>query len=87
MPLDLTDDKSTLVQVMAWCCHQAITWTNADLSSVKSSGIHLRAISLEIPQPPFTKISLKITYLKSNWNLLGANELIKVVAPGLDKFY
>ena len=25
MPQDLTDDKSTLVQVMAWCC-QAITW-------------------------------------------------------------
>ena len=27
MPLDLTDDKSTLVQVMAWC-RQAITWAN-----------------------------------------------------------
>ena len=34
MPLDLTDDKSTLVQVMAWCCQasrqQAITWSNVD---------------------------------------------------------
>ena len=29
MPLDITDDKSTLVQVMAWC-HQAITWANVD---------------------------------------------------------
>ena len=28
MSLDLTDDKSTLVQVMAW--HQAITWANVD---------------------------------------------------------
>ena len=28
-----------------------------------------------IPQPPFTKFSLKITYLKLNWNLPGANEL------------
>ena len=31
MPLDLTDDKSTLVQALA-CCHQATshTWANAD---------------------------------------------------------
>ena len=28
MSLDLTDDKSTLVQVMAW--QQAITWANVD---------------------------------------------------------
>ena len=33
------------------------------------------AISYEIPQPPFTKISLKITYLKLNLNFPGANEL------------
>ena len=31
MPLDLTDDKSTLVEVMAWCRQaQAITWANVD---------------------------------------------------------
>ena len=30
MSLDLTDDESTLVQVMAWC-RQAITWANVDL--------------------------------------------------------
>ena len=60
--------------LVAWR-HQAITWTNVDLSSVWSSGIHLRSISSEIPQPPFTKVSLKITYLKLNWNLPGANEL------------
>ena len=35
---------------------QAITWTNFDLSSVKSSDIHLKAVSQEIPQP-----SLKYT--------------------------
>ena len=31
VPLDLTDDKSTLVQVLAWC-HQATsyTWANVD---------------------------------------------------------
>ena len=46
-----------------------------DLSSVKSSDIHLMATSLEIPQPSITKCSLKITYLKSQSNLPGANEL------------
>ena len=30
--------------LVAWR-HQAITWTNVDLSSVRSSGIHLRTIS------------------------------------------
>ena len=52
------------------------TWTNIDLSSVRASGIHLRAISQEIPQPPITKISLKIIYVKFHSNLPGANELI-----------
>ena len=40
--------------------HQAITRTNADWSSVKSSDIHIRAISQEMPQPSITKIHLKI---------------------------
>ena len=37
MSLNLTDDKSTLVQVMAWCRHsrpsgsKPFTWTNVDL--------------------------------------------------------
>ena len=59
--------------------HQAITWTNIDLSSGRSSGIHLSAILQEIPQipkPPIAKISLKITYLNFHWNLPGANELM-----------
>ena len=34
--------------------------TNVDLSSLRSSDIHLRAISLKISQPSVTKISLKI---------------------------
>ena len=58
--------------LVAWR-HQAITWTNVDLSSGRFCGIHLRAISWEIPQPSFTEFSLKITCLKLNWN--GANEL------------
>ena len=28
MPRDLTDDKSTLVQVMAWCCHATSHYLN-----------------------------------------------------------
>ena len=31
MSLDVTDDKPTLIQVVAWCCkQQAITWANFD---------------------------------------------------------
>ena len=37
-----------------------------DLSLVKSSDIHMRAISQEIPQPSTTKISLKTAYMKFN---------------------
>ena len=44
--------------------HQAITWTNVDLSSVRSRDIHLRKISQSIPHPSSTEITLKITYLK-----------------------
>ena len=68
---------STLAQLMA-CCLMAPSHylTNVDLSLVRSSGIHLRAISSEIPQPSLTKINLKIIYLKLNWNLPGLNELI-----------
>ena len=43
--------------------HQAITWTNADSSSVRSSDIHLRASSQEITQPSITEIIWKIKYL------------------------
>ena len=53
----------------------AITWTNVDLSSLRSSDVHLRAISLEISQPSVTKISLKIIFLRFYWNLPGTNEL------------
>ena len=59
--------------------HQAITWTNVDLSPARCSGIHLSAILQEIPQPSVTEISSKITYLKLCSNLPGANELIEPV--------
>ena len=35
---------------------------------------HLRAISEEISEPPFSRISLKMTHLNLNWNLPGTNE-------------
>ena len=56
--------------------HKAITWTNVDLSSLRSSDVHLRAISREISQPPVTKISLRIIFQRFYRNLPGANELI-----------
>ena len=49
--------------LVAWR-HQPITWTNVDLSSVRSRDYHLRAISQEIPQPPINEISLRITYIQ-----------------------
>ena len=49
--------------LVAWW-HQAITWTNVDLLSVKPSDIHIRRIAQEIPQSSSTKISLKFTYVK-----------------------
>ena len=43
--------------------------------SVRSSDIHLMAILQELPKPSFTKIRLKIAYVKSHLNHPGANEL------------
>ena len=45
--------------LVAWW-HQAITWTNVDFLSLKSSDIHIRTILQEMPQPSITKICLKI---------------------------
>ena len=70
--------RSTLAQVIAWCLtHQAITWTNIDWTSAKSSDIdiHIGAISQEMPHPSITEICLKITRLKFQSNFPGANEL------------
>ena len=64
--------------LVAWR-HQAITWTNVDLSSVRSSDFLLRASLQEIPQPSITEIIWKIKYLKFYSNFPGANELIHVV--------
>ena len=61
--------------------HQAITGTNDDLSSVRSSGIHLSATLGEIPQPSVTEISWKITYIKFCSKLPGADELTTMQGP------
>ena len=57
---------------------QTITWANVALSSVRSSNIHLRTISKEIPEPSITKISLQISYLKFPSNFPRANGLTMV---------
>ena len=51
------------VTVVAWR-HQAITWNNVDLSSMRPKDIHLNMISLGISQPSIVKMNLKITKLK-----------------------
>ena len=42
---------------------------------MRSSDIHIRTISLDIPQPSITEIICKIKYLKFHSNFPGANEL------------
>ena len=46
------NNNAALIQVMAWCLswwHQAITWTNVELSLVMFFGIHLRILSQLVP--------------------------------------
>ena len=60
--------------LVAWR-HQAITWTNMDLSSAKSSDILPMATLQEIPQPSITKCGFKMSSLKFNSNPPRANGL------------
>ena len=69
--------------LVAWR-HQAITWTNVDLSSVKSCGIHLRAISHEILKIFTLNVSLKVTNLRLHPHLPGTNVLIIVYLDSND---
>ena len=52
-----------------------ITWTNVDLSSVRSSVVILKAIMLEILMKVMTTMSLKITCIRSKPCPQGDNEL------------
>ena len=59
--------RAYIAQEIAYCLTD-ITWTNADLPSVRSSFIHLRKAYRKISQPLIAKTSLKIIYLKSHSN-------------------
>ena len=61
--------------LVAWR-HQAITWTNVDLSSMRFDDIHLGALSLEDLKKPINKTRLKIAVLKWHPGLPGVNELM-----------
>ena len=53
---------------------------------MKSSDIHNRAISQEMPQPSITKICLKIVCLKFHSNFPGANELTKIFFSVVNRY-
>ena len=61
--------------LVAWR-HQAITWTNVDLSTLRSYGIHPRALSWEDLKIHTNKTRMKFEFLKSHPDLLGTNELM-----------
>ena len=66
-------DQYGLRQWLAAWWHQAITWTNGDLSSVRTRTIHLKEITLEMALKIITKTHLGITHL-THWGL------VKIVA-------
>ena len=55
--------------------HQAITWTNVDLSSVRSCGICLLLILQEMLKISIPGMSLKLTNSRLQSHLPGANKL------------
>ena len=60
---------------------QSITWSNVDLSSIRSHGIHLTALSYENLNIPISEMILKILFSKSHEDLPGTNELIYSSTP------
>ena len=63
--------------LVAWR-HQAITWFNVDVSSVKSCGIHRRALSWEDLKIDIRKTKLKMTFVEWHLDFPGTNELNKI---------
>ena len=53
----------------------AISWTNVNFSILRFCGIHLRAISHQVPKLPVCIVGFKILLLKLLPHVLGANEL------------
>ena len=68
------DQHGFRLWLVAWL-NQAITWTNVDLSSMRSSDIHLKAISQKTSQPTIIKI-WKLLIKEKDPNLPGASELM-----------
>ena len=79
MPLDLTDDVSTLAQVMACCLTAPSHHLNQCWPIISEVKWHSYSGNFLNHQPSITKIHLKITCLKFYSNFPGANELIQSV--------
>ena len=65
--------------------NQDITWTNVDFSSVRSCGIHLRAISQEVRKILLLDNSLKNNKFKITAASPGANGFICPITVHLQK--
>ena len=63
--------------------HQAIAWTNADISTLKSYGIRPGALSWEDLKKYTNKTRMKFEFLKSHPDLTGTNELINTCYSGI----
>ena len=58
--------------------HQAIAWTDVDSSSVRSSGIHLRAFDKEYVKVQISKSWQEIISLQSHPDPIEDNELMQL---------
>ena len=71
----LTANLDMILPKLLYWQHQAITWTNAYLSSSRGYGIHLRAIAQEMLYRSILDMSLKIFDLRLEPYLSGADKL------------
>ena len=60
-------------------CHQAITWTNADLLSVGPLGTNFSEILIKIKKNSLKKINLKMLFAKWQPFCLHLNVLIYMI--------
>ena len=66
--------------------HQAITWTNVDLSSMEFYCIHLTTIPQEVLNISIHKLGLNATILKLLPHFAWGNELSAILWLTLDKW-
>ena len=64
---------SILAQVMACCLMATSHYLNQYWLIIEEVQNSIEGIPQDIPQPVITKIRLRITYLKFNWNFPGVN--------------